>query len=277
MENKMTKISIVTVCYNAEQTIRQTIESVLSQTYSLVEYIIVDGSSTDKTVGYIEAYKTEILNRGYEFVFISEKDNAIYDAMNKGIKASTGDWIHFRNSGDYFYDNRVLENIFSSPINPEAEIIHGDIRVFDCYGYCDKKPPILTTSYKKTMPVWHPAAFIKAELHKKMQFDIEFRLSGDYDFFYKCSELSIHFQYIPLVVALFNAGEGATITSREVGLKENLKVKGLDNSLIHLCNLKIIKWKNMVNKVMRNFFTSDFVIKRQIKNRQKAGWTITYK
>ena len=99
-------ISVVTVSYNAVDTIERTILSVLNQTYSDIEYIIIDGGSTDGTVDLIKKYADKIT------YWVSEPDQGIYDAMNKGIDVATGEWINFMNSGDSFYRQDVLSSLF---------------------------------------------------------------------------------------------------------------------------------------------------------------------
>ena len=114
-------ISIVTVSYNAVATIEQTILSVINQTYSNIEYIIIDGGSTDGTLDVIKKYADKIA------YWVSEPDKGIYDAMNKGIKVATGEWINFMNCGDYFVANNTLESVFGSgKIYKKAEILYGD-------------------------------------------------------------------------------------------------------------------------------------------------------
>lgn len=115
------KISVVTVCYNAINDIEKTILSVINQTYSNIEYIIIDGGSTDGTMDIVNKYKDKI------DVIVSEPDKGIYDAMNKGIDRATGDWINFMNAGDCFFNNVALENVF--PRNYES--VNFDI----LYGY----------------------------------------------------------------------------------------------------------------------------------------------
>ncbi|ROT05017.1 glycosyltransferase, partial [Muribaculaceae bacterium Isolate-104 (HZI)] len=114
----MLKISVVTVCYNAADSIEQTMLSVLNQSYPYIEYIVIDGGSTDGTVDIIKKYADRLA------YWVSEPDKGIYDAMNKGIAAATGSYINFMNSGDSFYDNRVVEAIFKDGCD-SADIIYG--------------------------------------------------------------------------------------------------------------------------------------------------------
>ncbi len=115
------KISVITVCYNAEQEIERTINSVLNQTYDNVEYIIVDGKSTDLTIDIINKYSSYISK------IISEPDKGIYDAMNKGIRNADGDWVIMMNAGDIFSSDDVIESIFSRNIPSNIEFIYSDM------------------------------------------------------------------------------------------------------------------------------------------------------
>lgn len=110
-------ISVVTVSYNAVLTIEQTILSVINQTYPHIEYIIIDGGSTDGTVDIIKKYANRIA------YWVSEPDKGIYDAMNKGIRTAKGEWINFMNAGDLFYSKDTLEKVFSKSINDNIKVI----------------------------------------------------------------------------------------------------------------------------------------------------------
>ena len=111
------KISIITVCFNAVGVIEKTILSVISQTYNDVEYIIIDGGSTDGTLDIVKKYEN------YIAYWISEPDSGIYNAMNKGVKYATGLYCNFMNAGDFFINEKVLENIFTS--NRNEDLISG--------------------------------------------------------------------------------------------------------------------------------------------------------
>ena len=116
-------ISVVTICYNAKNDLEKTILSVLSQTYQDIEYIIIDGGSTDGTVDIIHKYSERL------FYWISEPDKGIYDAMNKGMDRATGSWINFMNAGDTFCDNEVIKNIFGYNDLSDYSVFYGDCYV----------------------------------------------------------------------------------------------------------------------------------------------------
>ena len=128
-------ISVVTVSYNAVSTIEQTILSVINQTYPHIEYIIIDGGSTYGTVDIIKKYADKIA------YWVSEPDKGIYDAMNKGIKVATGEWINFMNSGDCLYRNDTIEKILNkSSTTNNVSIIYGKtMKIFEKYcRHCPK-------------------------------------------------------------------------------------------------------------------------------------------
>ena len=115
------KISVITVTYNAVATLEATILSVIRQSYSNLEYLIVDGDSSDGTKEIIKKYQSAL---GY---YISEKDKGIYDAMNKGIKACTGEWIIFLGADDVFYNNDTINKIFNKYDVEKSDFIYGDV------------------------------------------------------------------------------------------------------------------------------------------------------
>ena len=219
------KITVITVCFNAVCDIEDTLLSVINQTYSNIDYIVVDGASKDGTVEVVSKYKNHIAQ------IISEPDEGIYDAMNKGILNATGEWIIFRNVGDPFSSNKVVETIFREPVNKDICFILGDSYLFNEWGYKRIKPDILEYSYKQRMPVIHPATFIRTSLHKKRLFDLKYKSSADYDFFYKCFEEGCKFEYKPIVVADFNSVGFSTINWKRAYM-ENGEITGADTNKV---------------------------------------------
>ena len=151
----MNKISIITVCYNAEKVIENTILSVINQEYNNYEYIIIDGNSKDNTTEIIKKYSNRIT------YWISEADNGIYHAMNKGIKKSSGDYLIFMNAGDTFYNNKVLAEIFSE--NQSKDIISGIALTGNEKKWLPAKEIDLCLMYFYTTGLCHQATFIKKE------------------------------------------------------------------------------------------------------------------
>ena len=121
-----TTVSVVTVCYNADKTISNTIKSVLEQNFSDYEYIIVDGASKDNTLNIVEGFRSGFEDKGISFKVVSEKDNGIYDAMNKGAKLCSGEWILFLNADDSFADPDVLKDLFTGKDYVGYDIVYGD-------------------------------------------------------------------------------------------------------------------------------------------------------
>ncbi|WP_455673672.1 glycosyltransferase family 2 protein [Phocaeicola sp.] len=147
-------LSIVTVCYNSIAEIEKTILSVINQTYPNIEYIIIDGGSTDGTVNLIKKYANKIT------CWVSEPDNGIYDAMNKGIHIAKGEWINFMNSGDVFVDCNVLENVFLNKYDFNITFLYSDYFV---HNYRNKIR--LKKADRETGILLHQSVIYKRELH----------------------------------------------------------------------------------------------------------------
>ncbi len=217
---KQVKVTVVTICYNCREDLQRTINSVVSQTYANIEYIIIDGGSSDGSVDIIKTYQANISK------WISEKDNGVYDAMNKGINLATGDWIIFMNAGDMFYDNMVVENIFSKKYEDEVGIIYGDV-AFD-FG-CGRK---LRKSYGKftqntVIPeLCHQAVLTKTHILKDIKYDTTYRICADLDSFVKVNEKGKRLKYIPIMIAIFEVTDGISSNRPFQSLLERKKIYG---------------------------------------------------
>ena len=173
----MTKVTIITVCYNSSKTIERTLKSVLNQTYSDYEYIIIDGSSTDDTLSIIEDYKPLF---GSKLRVISEPDNGIYDAMNKGIRLASGDLIGIVNSDDYL-ELDALQNIVDAYDGYQYEIIYGMIRTIRD----DKEVQVYIKSHENIDEdmIAHPACFITKKIYDDFGlYSLKYKYSADYEF-----------------------------------------------------------------------------------------------
>lgn len=212
--DKLPVVTVVTVVYNGVRDIEHTILSVLDQTYPNIEYLVIDGGSSDGTVDIIKKYNEKIA------YWISESDGGIYFAMNKAIEKATGEWIHFRNCGDYFYNNLSVSSIFIHPIDMTVQVLHGDCQFLTLSGCFNRKPSVLTISYKKCMPVFHPSTFVRTSLMKKMDFNTKYKSSADYEFFFKCLELDYKFEYRPVLISIYNATEGFSLSNWELARRE---------------------------------------------------------
>jgi len=173
------KISIITVCFNSSKTIEKTFQSILNQTYNEIEYIVIDGGSTDSTLDIIKKYKKNIAS------FVSEPDRGLYDAMNKGIKLATGDIVGILNSDDIYTDEKVLENVARFHQNNNVEVSLGNIIQLTNYGKL-----VRTYSAKKWIPEKlkigfmppHPSLFFKRELFDKYgYYHLDFVSGADYE------------------------------------------------------------------------------------------------
>ena len=200
------KISVVTVCYNAADTIEKTMLSVLNQTYHDIEYIIIDGGSTDGTVEIIRKYADRIA------YWVSEPDKGIYDAMNKGIKVATGEWINFMNAGDEFVDEGVIEKLFQNRTIDTVGVVFGDTLFI--HKSKQKIVKFGDDPHHKIMPSCHQSIFCRRNLLVSNPFDLRYKIAADYNFFFQLKQRKVEFQYIQLVVAIYDATDG--ISSRNV-------------------------------------------------------------
>lgn len=238
------KISIITVCYNACKVIEKTIESVLAQSYPDKEYIIIDGGSTDGTVDIIKKYSDKIS------YWVSEPDKGIYDAMNKGIDAATGDWINFMNAGDTFVEDRTLELVADRIESTQsADIVYGDTIKAYKYGKKECKPLQLRLMARHIV-FCHQSSFVRTELMKKDKFSLKYKIAGDYDFFYRQYTANRAFAYIPIPVAVYDAESGISSTQYMKLYKENAEISGRDGSALWRFQCAMVQVKALLKKIL---------------------------
>lgn len=170
-------VSIITVCRNSQATIRTTIESVLNQTYDNIEYILIDGASTDETVNIIKSYEEKFKDRGFIYRYISEPDEGIYDAMNKGIRLATGTLVGIINSDDWYEPEAVATAAHAYRNNP-YDLFYADLRIIGDNGSFIKKSK---DSSWVTSRYWnHPTTFIPRQIYASFPYKNE-NIHDDWD------------------------------------------------------------------------------------------------
>ena len=219
------KISIITASYNSAKTIKDTIESIINQTHQDVEYIIIDGGSTDGTVEIVKAYQEK-----FPIKLISEPDNGLYDAMNKGIKIATGEVVGILNSDDFYKNNSVLEKV--------AQAFDNDQELDGCYADLEF---VAQNDVKKIVRVWragdyeekkldngwiipHPTFFVKRMAYQRYgDFDLKFKIASDYEFLLRLLKVyKIKIKYLPEIFVSMREGgvSTANIKQRKSGWQE---------------------------------------------------------
>lgn len=209
-------ITIITVVYNGDDYIENTILSVMSQTYGNVEYIIIDGGSKDGTIDIIRKYEHAI------DLWISEPDKGIYDAMNKGIALATGDWINFMNAGDTFYGSEVLEKIFSGFSHPAGRMIYGNVEVVYPDFRIIRKAG-LPENLSKGMQFSHQSLFAPLAFHKNNLFETGFKTAADFNFIFTANRSGIPFVYADETVSSVTSG-GVSDVRRIQSIKEMRRI-----------------------------------------------------
>lgn len=224
------KISIITVCYNSEQTIEDTIQSVLAQTYKNIEYIIVDGKSKDSTCTIINKYKDQISK------FISEPDKGIYDAMNKGISLATGDVVGILNSDDIYADNLVLSRVAKSIKDLDA--VYGNLNYVSATN-TDKifrrwvsKPYLEGMFFDGWMPP-HPTFYVKKSVYEKYgSYSLKLKSAADYEFMLRViHKYKIQVKYIDSILIKMRVGgeSNASIKNRIRANREDREAWRMNN------------------------------------------------
>ena len=200
-----TRVTVVTVCYNSEETIAKTISSVLEQDFDQIEYIIVDGSSSDSTLDIIGRYMNE-----KKIVLISEPDDGLYDAMNKAVVRANGDYIIFMNSGDVFASKHAISDI-SPYLDGQNEMVYGNVirikpsgRIVEKYG--NRYTPMFLLLQGRMM--CHQSIFTRCDIMKQYMFNTDFSITADYDFLMRMVRDDRKLQYADVTVSVVDNVEG---------------------------------------------------------------------
>jgi len=234
------KVSIITVCYNAEKTIRDTIESVINQSYSDIEYLVIDGGSSDGTMDIVNEYRNTI------GVVVSEKDNGLYDAMNKGMSLATGDLIGVLNSDDIFYSISTVEEI--ATLAQDADGVYADIGFYN-ETLSKKTRHYSSKGFHKAkfsrgfMPA-HPSCYLKRDIISKVgNYSLDYKIAADFDYLVRVFSLP-HVSFTYLEKEVVKMREGGVSTS---GFSANII---LNKEIIHSCkkNGMPCSWLSVLSK-----------------------------
>lgn len=211
-------ISVITPCFNSGKTIEKTLECIENQTYQNIEYIIVDGGSTDETLEIIERHRDRLPEM---FRLISEKDKGIYDAMNKGIGFAKGQLIGIVNSDDW-YENDTVEQVAASYQGNRYEVVYGMQRT-----YLDGREKATVIYHHDFLPqqmITHPTCFVTADTYRDLgRFDLQYRSAADYDLMLRYYE-SKKVIFTPVMHVLSNFQLGG-MSSSQTGVRENAKIR----------------------------------------------------
>ena len=235
------KVTVVTAVLNDAGHIEQTILSVISQTNIEIEYIIVDGGSKDGTLELIGKYKDKIS------LFISEPDRGVYDAMNKGIKYSTGDFVYFLNSGDVLLNPSILSKIKLEELKERNAIIYGNVVV--AYGNIEalEKPrPFFNSKMKfKGIGICHQSMFFPGKLIRNEKYDLSYNIAAYYDLAYRLWRKGTVFLYKDITIAKYDWGKG--ISSNPYKLLDVYR----ENARVCHQQLNPLYWAKMVLEYIR--------------------------
>lgn len=248
-------ITVVTVVRNGVETINETMLSVLNQSYPRLEYILVDGGSTDGTLDVIRQYESNISK------LVTEQDSGIYDAMNKGVNLAEGEWINFMNSGDVFYDMDVLMKLFGDG-GGDSDVIYGNALI---------QYPIFSRIEHAGTPnhLWagmqfsHQSAFVRLRHHKQFPFDKYNKIAADLDFFYTAFKNGLIFGRTHVTIAIVRSG----------GLSDLNRINSILSSCRAICGnqlrpfIRLYYYGRVINSILRSiikFFLPSFIVNKII-------------
>lgn len=215
----LAKLSVITIVYNNVKDIERTMQSVLNQTYRNIEYIVIDGESTDGTLDIVKKYQDRLAK------LVSEKDKGIYDAMNKGLALATGDYVLFMNSGDEIYESATVEKVFASASN--ADIYYGETEMYDenwqSLGRRRHQAPETFNwrSFKYGMSISHQAIYVKRSLTEP--YNLNYKYSADIDWIIKIAKKASVIVNTHLYVAKYLVG-GISKKKHRESLKERFQI-----------------------------------------------------
>lgn len=262
------RLSIITPVYNAETTIERTLLSVINQSHHFeLEYIIVDGGSQDKTLEIIQKYKQHIST------VISEPDQGVYDAMNKGVRLATGDIIGIINSDDWYNDNafEVVEKAFVD--HPDTEILYSPIHNYFNGEYLNTFTPGHLDRLPFKFTLNHPSCFVRKSVYEQIgEFNLDYRIAADYDFILRAYQSGLSFHAVDTALVSYSLnGMSGNPMSKFTQIHESWRVGSTQQSS-HLKNQRLFFYMNWIAKeiiVLPIKLTVKPQVTRQIKAKMR--------
>lgn len=232
-------VSIITISFQAERFLERTFESVYMQSYTGIEYLVIDGGSRDGTISIIKKYEKLFSERGIDFKWISEPDKGIYDAMNKGLKMAGGDYVWFMNAGDKIASSdflrKTMQAVTLSTSEKLPDFIYGETFIVNDLGEIMgprrlKAPENLTwKSFRMGMLVCHQSMLVKRSI--ACNFDLAYKYSGDFDWTIRCLRKSENIYNTHMIVSLFLDG-GVSKKKMRASLKERFNIMAKNYGLV---------------------------------------------
>ncbi|WP_299778196.1 glycosyltransferase family 2 protein [uncultured Formosa sp.] len=250
------KVSIITATYNSEKTIEDCLKSVLNQNYNNIEYIIIDGASTDDTLSIIEKAKLKHEN----IISVSEADKGIYDALNKGIEKATGDVVGFLHSDDFFASNETINHIVEAFKSNKVDGVYGDLHYINSTNSDKivrnwKSQPFSEKLLKQGWMPAHPTLFLKKSVYLKHGlFNLNFKIAADYDLMLRIfKDASLRFNYLPEVITKMRVGGASNRSLKNIWLKtreDYMAVKGnkMGSPVLVICSKNLSKIPQLFKK-----------------------------
>ncbi len=252
----MKRISIITITYHAARSLPRTLESVAGQSYPAIEHVIIDGASKDETVALAQQYQAR---SPYDVVIQSEPDQGLYDAMNKGLRRATGDYVVFLNAGDTLYDADTLKTVAGCAERENVAVVYGDTAIVDGEGHFlhmrQHRPPetLSWRSFRQGMLVCHQAFYVRRDIAQETPYHLRYRHSADVDWCIRVMKAAEQ-QGLALVnshAVLANFEDGGNTTQHhQASLRERFQVMATHYGFVQTCCLHL--WF-IVRAVFRKF------------------------
>lgn len=219
----MKRLTIITICKNAEKEIERTIRSVVSQTFSDIQYIIKDAMSVDGTNRIVMKWKKEAEKRGIEIKYIQSRDKGIYHAMNMALEHAEGEWCLFLNAGDRLYDENVLTNILRTNFPDNISVVYGHtlIELSEEMGFVQIHNHL---DLENRFSLGHQSCFVRTEIMKQYQFDETYKIAADYELFYRLFKAGEEFVKSNCIVSIYDRN-GISAKKLKINYYENWRIR----------------------------------------------------